>query len=84
MRVRKLPGISEKHSTLLYRALGERSSLSEKERSGYSLPRELSGNWAAQWWWALFTEINDRPLWTLLGLLAALSYPLFWGLHHFR
>lgn len=81
---RKLPGISHMDSALFFRALQERALLSQIQRRRGKIPEGLMGQWPAQWWWAFFTELQDRPLWTLLGLLAAVSYPLFWGLHHFR
>jgi hypothetical protein len=73
--MRRLPGLDATQRTQLFLALAQRSLLSEGPREAFPMPEALSGSWSGRAWWVFMVELHDRPLHTVLGLLAVLTYP---------
>ncbi len=74
----RLPGLSRQAQGRLWIALRRRWSLPKVQREAYLLPAPLARSRIGQGWWALLTEFQDRPVFTVLGLLATLTYPVLW------
>lgn len=83
-KFKSLRGMNPDQLARFYLCLEQRARCGNRERADYRLPAELQRHWPAQWWWAFFTELQDRPLWSLAGLLATVSYPFLWALRHFK
>ena len=73
-----LPGLSRQAQGRLWIALQRRRLLPREQRECYRLPPPLARSRVVQGWWALLTEFQDRPVFTALGLLATITYPVLW------
>ncbi len=82
MRNFRLPGLSEGQSRVLREALDERMQEPPGLRERYPVPAPLKQSLTGQFWWLIFKELHDRPLATLLGIAASLTYPLVWWVRH--
>ena len=81
-----MPGLSFSQRKCLFAALTARAALNASGREAFSTPEALSHTGSGQVWWALMMELQDRPLVTVLGLIATSSYLLLWiykQLHRF-
>ena len=84
-RPKWLWGLTEEQSSALMRGLNQRALMENENRGQCPMPTGLKGTWLGCWWWAIACEWQDRPLITLLGVLAVLSYPVVWFcLRHYR
>lgn len=79
----RLPGLSRQAQGRLWIALQRRWALPKVQRESYQLPAHMTRSRIEQGWWALLTEFQDRPVMTVLGLLATLTYPILWLLMRF-
>jgi hypothetical protein len=77
-RHKLLFGLTEEQSNALAQGLSRRALVPRDVRGQYPMPAGLKGTWIGCWWWALASEWQDRPLLTLLGVLAVVSYPVVW------
>ncbi len=77
----RLPGLSVEQQQQLFHALVSRSALDGDTRNEYPAPDFVSDTFFGHSWWALLKELYDRPLLTVLGLVATCTYPLFWLKH---
>jgi hypothetical protein len=73
-----MPGLSPGQARQLLQALEERAALAGEDKARYPVPEPLARSFAGQVWWALMQELSDRPLTTVLGLLASATYPVWW------
>ncbi len=78
----RLPGLSDDQSRDLREALDERMRTPAGQRERYPVPASLKRSLTGQFWWLMFKELHDRPLATLLGITASLTYPLVWWVRH--
>lgn len=76
-----LPGLNTLQKRQLFQALAERAVLADEERARYPMPEILAGSFAGLGWWVLMQELYDRPLKTIVGFLASMTYPLWWLAH---
>jgi hypothetical protein len=81
-----MPGLSSGQRKSLFAALTQRAALDARSREVFLTPEALSHTVTGQVWWALMMELQDRPLITVVGLLATSTYLVLWTykqLHRF-
>lgn len=79
-----MPGLSLAQRKQLFNSLSQRSAIDLDSRKHFLMPETLTHSFGGQIWWAFMMELQDRPLMTAIGLVAASTYPVVWLFKHLR